>query len=418
LIVLWYLLFQRLSDNHTLHHVVVDALNGGADRLSPRGKRLSLRLRSQATTSYSDARQRVPLTLLQRTLCHTGVATQNPFQGERFRGLKPGAMDGSTVRLRPLGDIPQSFSPHRSSQRKRLPYWCLARVVGIFCLSSGVVMDCVMASPKQGEQTLSAWLFKQLWAGWLLVADRNFGVYSVVCAGRAAQAHLLVRLTQCRAASLARRAGLTLHLGLNASLVWNPTRHDQLPAGVQPASVPGRLVAIKVARQGFRPQTLYLFTTLTDETVTAQELARLYARRWAVELYFRYLKTQMNLDFLNCQSAEMAQKEWWAGLIAYNLIRWTMAAAAATHGVAIEVLSFSQARQFVLAWLIRYGDRQPTTSSWSRLIRQIAQAQLPRRKKKRPSEPRAIRTFRTEVPTLYGSRPQARQKLAAANLKS
>ena len=38
LITLWYLLFQRLSDNHTLSHVVEDAREGGADRLSPRGK--------------------------------------------------------------------------------------------------------------------------------------------------------------------------------------------------------------------------------------------------------------------------------------------------------------------------------------------------------------------------------------------
>jgi hypothetical protein len=72
LITLWYLLFQRLSDNHTLSHVVEDAREGGADHLSPRGKTpLSQQLTSEATTSFNDARQRLPLALLRQALWHT-----------------------------------------------------------------------------------------------------------------------------------------------------------------------------------------------------------------------------------------------------------------------------------------------------------------------------------------------------------
>ena len=44
LICLWYLIFQRLSDNHHLSHVVQNARDGGADGLSPKGKRLSQQL--------------------------------------------------------------------------------------------------------------------------------------------------------------------------------------------------------------------------------------------------------------------------------------------------------------------------------------------------------------------------------------
>jgi hypothetical protein len=81
----------------------------------------------------------------------------------------------------------------------------------------------------------------------------------------------------------------------------------------------------------YRPLTLYLFTTLQDPLkCSAQELAQLYGQRWKVELCFRYVKTQRDLGFLECHSADMAHKEWLAGLIAYNLIRWTMAAAAAS----------------------------------------------------------------------------------------
>jgi hypothetical protein len=74
------LIFQRLGPNHHLSQVQEDALEGGADRLSPRGKRLSQQLHSEATTSYSDARQRLPLEVCQRTLRHLAEQTHNAFQ--------------------------------------------------------------------------------------------------------------------------------------------------------------------------------------------------------------------------------------------------------------------------------------------------------------------------------------------------
>src|SRR6266550_3649545 len=73
LITLWYCVFQRLGDNHHLSAVVEDALSGGADRLSPCGKPLSQQLKSEATTSFSDARQRLPFEIFQKTLWHTAT---------------------------------------------------------------------------------------------------------------------------------------------------------------------------------------------------------------------------------------------------------------------------------------------------------------------------------------------------------
>jgi len=113
LITLWYLCFQRLSPNHHLSQVQEDALEGGADRLSPRGKRLSQQLRSEATTSFSDARQRLPLEVCRRALWHIAQQTHKAFKVPEKFGLKLGLLDGSTCRLRPFGDIPEHFPAHR-----------------------------------------------------------------------------------------------------------------------------------------------------------------------------------------------------------------------------------------------------------------------------------------------------------------
>jgi hypothetical protein len=361
----------------------------------------------------------LPLDLLHQTLWHAAAQTAASIQAPKWFDLNVGLIDGSTCRLRPFEDIPEHFPPHRPGNCKKQPYWCVTRVVGILSYPTGVVLDSAMGSLKASEQALIALVLKRSWEQWLLVGDRNFGVYSVVRAGVAAQAQVLFRLTRARAAKLARSAGLKLKPGLDALLNWSPSSHDQCPEGLTPVPIQGRLVVVRVERPGFRPLTLYLFTTLRDQVkCPAQELAQLYAVRWNIELCFRYIKAQMELGFLECHSAEMARKEWLAGLIAYNLIRWAMAAAAALAQVPVTLLSFSRARDLLLGWFIRSAARGCTLASWQRLLSRIGKARLPKRRKRRPSEPRAIRTFQKDVPKLEGSRTAARKKLPKNHAKS
>lgn len=419
-ITLWYLIFQRLSPDHTLGQIQEDALAGGADRLSPRGKRLSQQLKSEATTSFSDARQRLPLEVCRRTLWHSAAQTHKALQVPRCLGLKLGLMDGSTSRSRPFGDIPKHFPPHHPGNCKKSPYWCVARVVGVLCWASGVVLDTAMGSLKVSEQVLCAQLLLQrCWKGWLLAADRNFGVYSVARVILAAQAQALLRLTQARARKLARSAGLKLKPGLDAPILWVPSSQDQCPEEVTATPIPGRLIALRVTPRGYRTFTLYLFTTLRNpRKCPAAELAKIYGFRWNIEVCFRYIKAQMDLGFLECHSADMVRKEWLAGLIAYNLIRWTMGAAAALARVPAPLLSFSRARQLLLGWCLRHSQRRGSCNGWERLLERIAKARQPKRRKPLPSEPRAIRHFASDVPKLVGSRAAARKNLAKTNVKS
>jgi len=418
-ITLWYFLFQRLSPNHCLSQVVQDARDGGADRLSPKGKRLSRQLASEATTSFSDARQRLPLEVLYRCLRHIAQRVEAAFQNTRWLGHPVALSDGSTLRMRPLGDMATQFPPHRPGNCKKPPYWCVSRVVGMFCLATGVVLDTAMGALTTSEQALFSQLLLQgQWADWVFVTDRNFGVYSVARSARQAGAHLVSRMTQARAAKMARLAGVPLAPGLDVRVTWHPGKHDHCPADLEPKPVEGRLVVVRVRRAG-RGLTLCLFTTLLDaKKYTPQALAQLYGQRWKVELYFRYVKTQMDLGFLECYSAHMARKEWLAGLAAYNLIRYTMAAAAVLAQVPVQVISFSRARELLLGWLQRASFRRPTLRSWKILLTRIAKAQLPKRKKPRPSEPRAVRQFAKDFPKLEGSRADARKKLAPTCAKS
>jgi hypothetical protein len=420
LVTLWYMVFQRLSENHHLSHVQDDVREGGADRLSPRGKPLSAQITSESTSAYSDARQRLPLRLLLQSLWHSVTQISRAFTRPQWFGLQVGLLDGSTYRLRPFGDIPEHFAPHRSSHGKRPPYWCLARVVGILCLVSGVVLDTAIGPLTRSEQALCAAMLKaRSWAGWLLVADRNFGVYSVARSLVAAHGQGLLRLTAVRAAKLARCAGLALRPGLDVRVSWSPSRHDQCPEGLSAAPVEGRLIVAQVRRPGYRSLTLYLFTTLTDPLqCPAAHLVQLYGQRWNIEVCFRYIKAQMELGFVEAHSADIARKEWVAGMLAYNLVRWTMASAAALAQVPVLLLSFARARDLLLGWLTRSPLHRRSVRSWTRLLTRISKAQQPKRRKRRPSEPRAIRPFSKDFAKLVGSRAVARKQLASNHANS
>jgi hypothetical protein len=307
-----------------------------------------------------------------------------------------------------LGNIPTRFAPHRN-QAKAPPYWCLMRVVAGFCAGTGAALDGACSSLGRSEQVLACRLILRRAAGaCLYVGDRNFGIFRIVQTARATGSHVLLRLTESRARKL---LGRSLRLGSH-DFLWPPTRHDQLQPGCPKTPLQGRLVVVRVHRPGYRSQILHLFTTLTEGAqYPVEELVQLYGLRWHIELNLRYLKTQMRLVQLECKSAEMAQKEWLAGLMAYNLIRAAMLGAAMRRGLCPLTLSFSLSRRHLQSWLALWGRGAGRASSWDKLLALIGRSLLPRRKKARPAEPRAQRHLRLPYPPLIGSRQKARQQL-------
>ena len=405
LVTLWYLLFQRLNHDHSLDAALCDAQAGGADRLN---RKLSRQLVSGSTASYSDARQRLPWQFLLQTL---------QLQGRKMTGLSPTSLwqgflvcllDGSTVRLRPYGNIPKQFPPH-SNQHYQRTYWCLMRVVVSFCGFTGAALDCALGSTHLSEQALGSELILRAIGSCLFMGDRNFGVFRIVQAARAQQHHVLLRLTKVRAAKL---LGKALRSGDHA-VRWKPTGRNQLQPGLSHDPIPGRLLVVQLKRPGFRSQRLFLFTTLEDRArYPMTELVKLYGRRWHIELDLRYVKTQMEAVQLEAHSAAMARKEWTATLLAYNLIRAAMLCAALQEQLPPLTLSFSASRRRLEYWLRVLGRTKAAVQArWQKTLIEISRSRLPRRRKARPNEPRAQRHLWQSFPPLIGSRAKARKKL-------
>jgi Transposase DDE domain len=205
--------------------------------------------------------------------------------------------------------------------------------------------------------------------------------------------------------------------GRDQVVEWHRSKHDKIAPGTEEVPVKGRLIFVRVAREG-RFVNLWLFTTLMDqEAFPISRLVELYGWRWQAEVDFRYLKTALDMQQLDVKSPEMARKEFYAGLIAYDLVRVVMAGAGESkENQPRSPLSFSQVRRVLLSWLNDWAkDWRSRQGSLSKKIEQlIAQAALqalPNRKKPRPSEPRRARRRSAKFPPLIGSRAAARNKL-------
>lgn len=418
LLTLWYLIWQWIQPKHTLSKVVSDARRGGADRLSAPGKALSKGLKSKATTGYSNARQRLPLEWVKQCFSNVAAALLTLGNGQSDK-LPVRLLDGSTKRLRPYGDIPEQFCAHRTRRKKS--YWCLARIVACFCATTGIVTAALIASTQIGEQALAVKIILEAAQQVLYIGDRNFGVWRVVRATVQGGGHALVRLTKVRARHLLGRKRLPAFL--DEARTWSRSRHDQLDPGLREEPVSGRLIIIKAHRRGFRPLTLYFFTTLTDaESYPPQRLLELYGWRWQVELNYRTIKSTMAMDQSEAKSAAMVRKEFYAGLMAYNLVRGLMAAAAQDAGCRPAALSFTTVHGLLASILTElFLSCLPKAARNGRLewlLAEAAGAKLPHRRKPRQSEPRA-QYYKPQVfPKMKGSREEARIELKKAVSKS
>jgi hypothetical protein len=411
-VTLWYLIFQRLNFDQTQAAVVVNLREGGANRLGRRrAGPLSRRVRSTQTSAYNQARQRIPLALLSEALAHLrqgllkrmGLAPaprQRPGPAERTRQL----LDGSTLAVLVTPLLAADYPPARNQSGKS--DWSLLRIVVGFCARSGAVLSALEGAMQRSEQAMAWTLIETAAAFTLWIGDRNFGVWSVVAQAVRYRQDALVRLTRARAAKLAR--GQPLYSGEDRLIQWSPSRSDQAPPGTERLAVSGRLIYVRLQKKG-QWIDLWLFTTLDATDYPVELLVRWYGQRWQAELHFRSVKTQMKLAELDVCTPQMARKEFYAGLLAYSLVRAVMWGAGQRLEGSLQALSFSQARRVLLERFQTWGRGVIGRDDWSRqLLEEVALQTLPKRRKERPSEVRRVRHRRLKYPPLRGSRAAAR----------
>jgi hypothetical protein len=353
LVTLWTFLSQVLSPDHSCR----DAVSRLIAYLTALGRRTC----APATDAYCRARQRLPVGVVQRLARHSADTLQAAVPNAwRWKGRSVYLVDGTTVSMPDTPDNQRAF-PQPRTQKPGCGF-PIARLVAIISLATGAIRDLALG-PYKGKDSGETALFRRLWeslhGGDLVLADRYFASFFGFAGLVAHGVDTLTRMHHRRHVDFrrGRRLGITDHL-----VTWDkPQRPDWMdPAtyAAMPDHLTIRELKIRLDIPGFRIDELVLATTLLDPQVyRKEELATLYLQRWHVELDLRSIKIVMQMDVLRCKSAAMVEKEVWMQVLAYNLIRGLMAAAAADHATEPRRLSFKATLQALLAF------REPLTQA-------------------------------------------------------
>jgi len=226
------------------------------------------------------------------------------------------------------------------------------RMVAIFSLATGALIELAHGSLEVHERTLCRSLWNILDRGDVLLGDRGF-------CGFADFFLLKLKGVDCVMRKHGRRinAGIIRKISKKDRIVeWRKTKIapkwlDRGEWEAIPETMAVREVEVTVETPGFRTRKVYVVTTLLDDKLyPAGSISELYRKRWMVELCFRDIKITMGMDILKCKTPKMIETELWMKVVAYNLIRAVMMEAALLHGAPIENLSFKGTVDTVRSW--------------------------------------------------------------------
>jgi len=366
---------------------------------------LSPRRISEDTGAYCLARGRLPFEILARLRC--AVAAHASKAEELWNGFRLRVIDGTGISM---PDTPRNQRAYpQSAEQKPGCGFPFMKIVGIFSLSTGALLDYARGNKHQHELRLLHRLIDFFKAGDLVLGDRGFSCYTLLALLWRKKVPALLRLHHARSGDLRRGKRLGKHDRL---VVWRKPQNWErryLSQALWRCLAPElsvRILRYTLRQPGFRTRSLTLVTTLLDpQLYPAEQLALLYARRWQIELWFRDLKTSMGMEVLRCQSPKMVHKELEMCFIAYNLVRCLMLRAAMDHQVDIQRLSFKGTvdaiRQFAAA-LAQARSRKKQREVTDEMFRTIAADSVPDRPGRR--EPRVVK--RRPKPCQYLTKPR------------
>lgn len=400
-VLIWLMICQRLHDKGTLAAAVQQVTRGLAVVLTPRpSKRLRERNVSSHTGGYNQARQKLPLGVVQRVSDEIfEQLLAETAQTSCRQGVRMFILDGSTLLMPSTPALLEAYPPSRNQRGES--HWPILRVLVAHDLHCGVAIRPhwgPVNGPKPiSEQRLTEELLERLPAGAGIMGDRNFGVFSVAWAAQAQHHPVLLRLTESRA----KHAFGGMHCnGTDRNVAWQASAHDRSAhPGLPPdAGVRGRLVVRTVyPSDGSKPLKLYLFTTLD---VPSDEIVRLYGLRWNVETDLRTIKKTIRLEMLRCQTPEMVAKELTLAVAAYNLVRAVIDRSARQTGLTPREYSFSRVQDVLNAWLPHIASKASEAerqAEYKLMMKCVAQCRLYKRKG-RASYPRKVWQRRRAFP--------------------
>jgi putative transposase len=297
----------------------------------------------------------------------------------------------------------------------------IMRACVILSLATACVIDAAFG-PYSGKQTGEMALFRQLLdsfqAGDVAVFDRYYSSYTTLALLMLRDVDACARLHQSRPRDCRRGKRLGKYDRL---ITWErpkrPEWMDEATYETIPETLTLRMMRFNVVEPGCRTKSITIITTLVDaEEYSKEDIAELYGFRWNVEVDILHIKQTLNLDRLRCKTPAMVRKEFWTTLLAYNLIRRIICAAATEHGKLPRRISFTRTCTTILTAWSNLSLGLYSRKALELLLKQIASLEVPDRPGR--IEPRVLKRRRHCYPLMQEPRQKLKQRLKSTTRSS
>jgi hypothetical protein len=246
---------------------------------------------------------------------------------------------------------------------------------------------------QESEWELSQRLIQKIRPGWLVIADRLYGVgvflNQLLVRGRTVGSHCLLRVKKDIKVKV--QEVLKDGSGLVKVFVADGRGHKKRGAVIV------REIKGRVRRPNGKWVTVRLWTDLVDASAyPARELLALYAQRWEIELFNRELKLDLrNIELLHSHTVETVVQEILALVLAMAVLSQERLAASKAGEEAPLRISFGKTLMFVRSlWLVLAAGEdllrpEQIRGLVRRTMKVIADQCLPKRRQR--TCPRAVR---------------------------
>lgn len=302
--------------------------------------------RDVARSALAQARKRVGAAPLQWLFEKMGPWACEQAKTDRWRGLSVLAMDGSKLCVADSEANAAHFGRHHSGKLSTASAYPMLRIVWLLDVHSRVVRAAQFGPYATAELTYAKLLFTSIPTDSVVILDRLYhGSPTLLPIVAAANRHFLVR-------TKSNSKWRVLSTFADGDDVVEVTVSDEARAA--DASLPKTYIARAVRTR--TPKNQYtLLTSLVDaQQYPADEIRALYRERWEVEIAYDELKTELLVQepTLRSRSVDGVEQEMWGTLLAYNLVRMEIAAAAREAKVPPRRISFVMAMRLITdEWL-------------------------------------------------------------------
>lgn len=263
------------------------------------------------TASLNTAKHNFPLQVMISSFKSTQVKGEDV---KYWNGHRVFIVDGTTLLTQDKKELREHFMPDNVKNEGVLP---IVKLEGMIDFFSGTLVDVAIDNYRSSESRMLKTMYDNIPVGTIVLGDDLYSSYGHFTYASSRNTHIIA------CGKHKRNDFLKKKISNNEELVEWRIRQQHRPLWFnEEDNLPSNITVRKIRYLDPKSsKEKVIYTTLLDHIkYNILDIIALYERRWDIELCFRDIKVELDLEYLRGHSVDMVLKEIYSHLIVYNII--------------------------------------------------------------------------------------------------